>query len=153
MEGYFGWRPDLLEGFKSFFGTLWDEALLSPDLLEMLRLRIAQIHGCNAELAQAYAGSGFGEAKREALADWQQSDLFDESDRVLLSYADQIAFAHHAITDADAAAAKRALGEPAYVAYTIAITLFDALCRVRIVMDLPTANGAAPQPSASIPLR
>ncbi len=150
LEGYFGWRPELLDRFKAFYGALWDENLLDPGLLEMLRVRIAQIHGCEAELAIRYSGSGFSDKKLAALSHWRNSGLFDDTERALLAYAEQIPFAHHAITDDCAAEVRSHLGEARYVAYTIAVSLFDALCRTRMTMDLPAEGGDGAAPPASM---
>jgi alkylhydroperoxidase family enzyme len=155
IEGLLGWRPELLEQFRSFYGTLWDERLLDPALLEMLRLRIAQIHDCSAELAIVHSETGLSESKRAALADWRKSDLFDPRERVLLGYAEHIPFDHHLIEDNDAAAVRDALGEKGFVAYSLAVTLFDALCRLRIVMqlDASASDPALPPASAKAMLR
>lgn len=153
LEAYFGWRPELMEQFKSFYGTLWDDALIEPALLEMVRLRIAQIHGCSAELASRHTTCGFSNEKFEALSHWRNSDLFDERECALLAYAEQIPFAHTAISDEDAARVVEAIGEADYVAFSVAIGLFDALCRVKMVMHLPEGAkhpGAPPASEAGV---
>lgn len=151
LEAYFGWRPDLLDHFKGFYGRLWDEALLEPALLEMVRLRIAQIHGCRAELALRHTNCGFSEEKFQELSHWRNSDLFDDRERALLAYAEQIPFAHTAIPDEDAARVVEVIGEKDYVAFSVAVGLFDALCRVKMVMHLPETqkHPGAPPASAS----
>ena len=149
LEGYFGQRPDLLDQFKRFYGTFWDDKLLDPALLEMLRIAVARAHGCEAELAIRHEASGLSEAKRKALGNWRHSDLFDESERACLAYAERIPFEHTAITDAEAEAVKAALGEPGYVAFSVAVSMFDALCRVRMVMDLEGVQNGALHPPAS----
>ena len=77
------------------------------------------------------------------------SILFDESERACLAYAERIPFEHTAITDAEAEAVKAALGEPGYVAFSVAVSMFDALCRVRMVMDLEGVQNGALHPPAS----
>lgn len=144
IEGFLGWRPELLAQFRGFYGALWDEQLLDGALLDMLRIRIAQIHGCAAELDIRHAGSGFAEAKRDALVHWRSSELFSTRERVLLAYAEQIPFAHHLIADDDAATVRRELGDDGFVAYSLAVALFDALCRLRMVMQL---DGGATHPA------
>lgn len=149
LEGYFGWRPELLDHFKAFYGALWDEELLEPQLLELLRLRIAQIHGCEAELAVRFDGAGLSDDKLDALSHWRNSDIFDDKDRALLAYAEQIPFAHHAISDESAAEVRSHLGEAGYVAYSIAVSMFDSICRLKMVMAMATTGGNAAAPPAS----
>ncbi|MBD2843329.1 carboxymuconolactone decarboxylase family protein [Erythrobacter rubeus] len=148
-EEFFGHRADLMEEFKAFYGTLWDEAVLDPALLEMIRLAVARVHRCDAELAIRHEASGLSDAKRAALANWRSSDLFSDSERVCLAYAERIPFEHTAITDAEAEAVKDALGEAGYVAFSVAGSLFDAMCRVRMVMALEPVQGDALHPPAS----
>lgn len=150
LEAYFGWRPELMEQFKAFYGTLWDEALIEPALLEMARLRIAQIHGCNAELALRQTNCGFSDEKFEALSHWRNSDLFDDRERALLSYAEQIPYAHTAISDEDAAKVVEAIGEADYVAFSVAVGMFDAICRVKMVMHMSEGAKHPGAPPASV---
>lgn len=150
LEGYLGHGPALLAQFKRFYGALWDERLLDPALLEMLRLTIAKVHQCDAELVVRHETSGLSDVKRAALADWRNSDLFDPGERVCLAYAERIPFEHTAITDSEAAAVKDTLGEPGFVAFSVAVSLFDALCRVRLVLDLqPLPEGALHPPASA----
>ncbi len=149
LEAYFGHRPELLEQFRGFYGALWDEHMLDPALLEMIRLVIARIHKCDAELAIRHDSSGLSDAKRAALADWRASDLFDASEQACLAYVERMPFEHTAISDDEADAVRAALGEPGYVALSVAASLFDALCRVRLVLDLDQDPGDPAQPPAS----
>lgn len=149
IEGYFGLRPELLDRYRRFYGTLWDEELLDPGLLEMVRLRIAQIHGSRAEMAVRHRSTGLSPEKIDALAQWRGSDLFDDRDRVLLAYAEQIPFAHQMISDEDAAAVRDVLGDAGYVAFSVAVAMFDALCRVRLTMELAESGGDPMMPPAT----
>jgi alkylhydroperoxidase family enzyme len=139
----------LLEQFKGFYGALWDEDMLDPALLEMLRLAVAQVHQCTPELAIRHEASGLSDAKRAALSDWRSSAVFDAGEQACLAYAERIPFEHTAISDAEAQAVKSAIGEAGYVAFSVAVSLFDALCRVRMVMDMDSAAGDASAPPAS----
>lgn len=149
LEGYFGHRPELLARFRRFYGALWDERLLDPALLEMLRLTIARVHGCTAELAIVHEASGLPSEKRAALDNWSESDAFTGGERACLHYASRIPFEHTVISDAEAEAVKANLGEAGFVAFSVAVSLFDALCRVRMVMDLEPAPDDRAQPPAS----
>lgn len=101
-------RPELLAGFQAFYGGLWEQDALAPALLDDLRRRIEAQHT--------------GAATVDAIPP------------ELTAYADLIPFAHHAITDDQAAAVRATLGDPGYVAFSIAVALFDALYRAREVL-------------------
>ena len=122
-------RPEFLEGFAQFLGALRDERLLEPALYDRLRGQIASAHGDGPPLAPS-------------------SDE-NERMRTLLAYADKIPFAHHAITDDEAADVRALLGDAGYVAFTVAAALFDAITRAQHVHDQPTAH---PTSQASQPM-
>ena len=139
LEGVLGWNPALLEKFKRFHGLLWEDRLLEPELLEILRVRIAYLHGCAAELAIEHADSGLSPEKRAAVADWERSDAFSPKERALLSYADQIPFQHNFIGEDLAAEVRTHLDDRGFVAFSLAIAMFDALCRLRMTFGLEPA--------------
>ena len=56
LEQLFGHAPELLARYRAFRDSLADETLLSPRLQELCRLRIAAIHGCDAEWQRRNAG-------------------------------------------------------------------------------------------------
>jgi hypothetical protein len=60
FEQTLGLRPELLELYRAFYAELWSSGLVDPALLEVCRLRVAQLHRANGELGVRY------EAAREA---------------------------------------------------------------------------------------
>lgn len=140
LEGVLRWTPDLLDAFKAYYFSFWKESLLPADILEMLRIRIAQIHGCTSELAIRYPGAELDDGRRTALAKWRDADCFSEKERVLLAYAEKIPFEHHFISDEEAAAVREHLSDPEFVAFTVALSLFDALARLRLAFALIANN-------------
>ena len=88
------------------------EAALDPALAALIRQAVAAVHGM--DVAPDESG-------------------LDDGTRTVLAYARRMPFEHTAITDAEAAAAVAALGEPGYVAFSVVAALADAECRAGMV--------------------
>lgn len=137
FENLLSWRPELRDAFRRYYSTLWDDALLPARLLELVRLRIAQIHECPAELAVRHRTSSVTDEEVAALSAWKDAKFFSDAERVALAYAEQIPWGHHGISDEHAKALKQHLSEREYVAFTIAVCLFDGVCRLKNFFELP----------------
>ena len=145
-EAVLGQRPELLARYRDFYRTLWDDALVSRRVLELCRLRIASIHGCNQEWVIRDAEVTLNDVELGAL---EQGDFsaFSPEQQAALAVAEQIPYAHHQITDAEVAELNRALGSPAAVALLTALAFFDVTCRLKLVLDvdeLPTELSEPP---------
>ncbi|MCC6382864.1 MAG: carboxymuconolactone decarboxylase family protein [Dehalococcoidia bacterium] len=151
FDAVLGLRPELRDLFRRFYATPWDDDLLPRSVLELCRLRVAGVHDCAAELAIQDPEAGLTPEKRAALAHWQDSHAFSPLERAALAIAEKMPWQHHEISDADYAELRRHLDEPATVALTVALALFDAGCRLRLVLDVAPAP-AATAPSAARPL-
>lgn len=149
FEDVLSLTPHILETYREFYGTLWDDHLVPADILELCRLRVAQLHVCESELAIRDHDSGVTEFQVEQLSRWQESGAFSDSQRAALDYAELIPWQHHDVTDAMAEAVKAHLGEGGYVAFCFAVCFFDANCRLRQVLELPPVANAPGEPPAS----
>ena len=145
FEGWLQHRPELRELYKRFYGAPWDGGLVPRDLLELCRVRIAQLHTCEAELAVSDSGAGLSDEQRSAIDGWERAACFTAVQRCALALAEKMPWRHHEIDDAEFAEARRHLTDPQIVALTVAMALFDANCRLRLVFDL------APSPSEAVP--
>jgi alkylhydroperoxidase family enzyme len=158
FERVLGLRPNLLEDFKRFYALFWEQRLVDPVLLELCRLRVAQIHGCDAELRVRYQpalDAGLDEKKIAALASAGDSPLYSEAERACVAFAELFAMDPHAITDADAARVVAVLGDAGTVALVEALALFDGFMRFRLILgvDAPAQRVVAvPAPRAAGPI-
>lgn len=155
FEAAFGLRPNLFDDFRRFYALFWEARVLDPVLLELCRLRVAQIHGCEPELRLRYQpalDAGLSEEKIAALRDASHSPLYSEAERACIGFAELFAIDPHAIADADAARVVAALGEAGTVALVEALALFDGFARFRLMLGVE-APGASrvvvPAPSAA----
>lgn len=145
FDAVLGLRPELRDLFRRFYATPWDDSLLPRSLLELCRLRVAAIHDCQGELSIRDPQAGLSAEQLAALDSWQDLSAFSPLERAALAIAEKMPWQHHAIEDADFAELRQHLDEPATVALTVALALFDANCRLRIVLDVaPAAATTAP---------
>lgn len=122
--------PRVDERFRALEAMIWD-GRCDPALLEVCRVRIADLHGCASELAVQRADIG---SKRRAIADWPSAPEFSARDRVLLRFAEQFVLDPHGVTDADAAAVTEVLSPAEVAVFTTAIATFDAVCRLTLAL-------------------
>jgi alkylhydroperoxidase family enzyme len=156
LEGAFSLRQNLLDEFRRFYALFWEQRAVDPVILELCRLRIAQIHGCEPELRVRYQpalDAGLSEAKIAALSDASHSPLYREAERACVAFAELFAIDPHAIDDEDAARVVAALGEPGTVALVEALALFDGFARFRLMLgveppDAPRLVVPAPRADA-----
>lgn len=158
LERTFALRQNLFEDFRRFYALFWEQKLVDPVILELCRLRIAQIHGCDAELRLRYQPAldgGLGEEKIAALADASESPAYGEAERACVAFAELFAIDPHAIRDEDAARVVAALGDAGTVALVEALALFDGFVRFRLVLGVEppgTDRVVVPAPSGAGPI-
>jgi alkylhydroperoxidase family enzyme len=139
LEGAFSLRPNLFEDFRRFYALFWEQRALDPVILELCRLRVAQIHGCEAELRVRYQpalDAGLTEAKIAALPQASHSPLYSDAERACVAFAELFAIDPHAIADDDAARVVAALGDAGAVALVEALALFDGFARFRLMLGV-----------------
>jgi alkylhydroperoxidase family enzyme len=138
LDRGFGLRPELYQRYRDFVALFWEPRVLDPVILELCRLRVAQLHGCRSELGlrhRAALDAGLGEAKVAALAGGDESG-FEAAERACLRFTEMFVRDPHAIRDEDAAAVTAQLGEPGLVALAEALAVFDGFCRFRLILGV-----------------
>jgi len=142
FDAAFGLRPELYADYQAFVDLFWSRRLVDPTLLELCRVRVAQILGCEAEerrrTPQAMA-AGLDEARVAALADWQRSPLLTEVERACLRLTDGFVLDPHGVSDADAAAVAAHLSPKEMMALIEALAVFDGFTRFHLILGLEAA--------------
>jgi alkylhydroperoxidase family enzyme len=137
LDDVFGLCPELHARYREFAALFWTRTFFDRDVLELCRLRVAQLLGCSP-LPPPGAGVRLDEARRAALDAWADSDLFSERERACLTFADKFVLHPHAITDDDAAAVSRYLSPAEMVAFTEALALLDGFTRFCAMLGVRT---------------
>lgn len=149
LEEVLGLRPEL----EVLLGDYLDQAWSGCDavLLELCRLRIATLHGDVVQQRLRHdtaLAAGLTEDKVAALARHHDSPLFSELERACVSYAELYVIDVHSITDADADRVKAGMSDAEFVAFTVALGLFDGIGRFRLILGL----GEVAEPAAVGPI-
>jgi alkylhydroperoxidase family enzyme len=132
-----GAHADYAAALRDIDDALWAQDLVSPVVLEMCRLRIAQILGCAAALErrtpQATA-AGLDETLVASLARWTAASGFDSRTRTCLEYAEQLLIDAQGVGDEQAQAVIAEIGEAGFLVLTYACGLFETTQRARLVL-------------------
>jgi alkylhydroperoxidase family enzyme len=138
VEALLSLRPDLSILYQDLLERLWTTTGFDPVVLELCRLRQAQLLGCEPEYARRtpYAlAAGFDDDLADALPSWPTSPAFDATARACLAYTEAFVIDPHGVDDDQAEAVKAQTGEDGLVALTMALGLFDGLCRLRLCLE------------------
>jgi alkylhydroperoxidase family enzyme len=134
-----GLEPVVFEQLVALEAAIWDVGGFDPVLLELVRLRIAQLVQAPAELARRTpeaVAAGLDEGTVAELTQWPTSPRFDERDRAVLAWTEQWVIDASQMTDADAARLTGALTESECATLSTALALFEALTRTRVALGL-----------------
>jgi len=147
----FGLRPDLYGPFREFYAVFWRDRLVDPVVLELCRLRVAQLLGCGSELQVRYQPAASARSAEEAdfteepvltdemvdeLAQWPTSEHFTDAHRAALAFAEQFVIDPQGIKGAVRDELRAHFALPEVVAITEALALFDGFIRFRLVLGV-----------------
>ena len=123
--------PNLASARDALRASLWDRPHLPAAVLELCRLRLAQLHG--SEQDAAFEERAVPSEQRAALRTWNSSSLFGDAERACLSFAEIYAMDASALTDAQAEAVKSHYGDAGLVALIEALGVFDGAIRINLL--------------------
>lgn len=132
--------PDYKAQFDALYGALWSLPQIPAPVLELCRLRLAQLHDCAAEWQREEVA--LPRAQRDELTRWHKSPAFSEAERACLEFTEVYAMDPASISDAQADAVKAHFGDAGLVALIEALGLFFGLTRLSLLWQL------TPQPAA-----
>jgi alkylhydroperoxidase family enzyme len=146
FERVFSLRPNLYEAWREFAAVFWEKRLVDPVILELCRLRVAQLHRAryplSTRMSEARDG-GLDEARIGALERWWESDAFAPLERACLRFAEQFVVDAKSMEDPVAAPVVEALGDAGSVAFVEALAIFDGFSRFCCMLDVAPREAAA----------
>jgi alkylhydroperoxidase family enzyme len=145
FERVFALRPNLFEAWKSFAAVFWEKRLVDPVILELCRLRVAQLHRARYPLSirRPEASAAGLDARIAGLERWWESDAFTPLERACLRFAEQFVVDAKAMEDALASPVVEALGDAGTVAFVEALAIFDGFSRFCCMLDVAPSEAAA----------
>ena len=128
--------PDVARQLAAADVAAWKA--VDPVLLELCRLRVAMLLGCEAELqvrTPAATAAGLDEATIAELSRWPTSDRFGSRERACLAFCEQFVIDVANLDDALAAAVAAELGADGLVDFTNALLVVEQRQRLRLAWE------------------
>lgn len=139
LAGVLAINPALRQAWQGYRRAIWSQPHLPITILELCRLRLAQLHRCSEQWQTRNIDAhraGVSDAKLEQLGNWHRDPQYDTAERACLEFTEIYFQDPQAITDPQADAVKQHVGESGLVALVQALGLFDAQCRLALLLDI-----------------
>ena len=124
--------PEAYQALAGLHEAVW--ASLEPSLLELVRLRYAQLLDDPDEFARRTPAAALDEAKVAALRDWPTSPLFSAAERSVLALAEQMCGDVAGVTQADVDAVLAHYGPATTYGLVQALYALDFHQRLRLAV-------------------
>jgi AhpD family alkylhydroperoxidase len=137
LDAVYGLAPEAYARHKDLLAHIWQPGLIDPVVLELCRLRVAQIVRCERELAARTpeaAAAGLDEDKIALLPQWPSSPAFSDAERAALSFAEMYVVDPGSVTDAQCADVTAHFTPSEVAVLTTAIAVFDAMARLQVAL-------------------
>jgi alkylhydroperoxidase family enzyme len=146
FERVFGLRENLFAAWREFASLLWEKRLAPPVILQLVQLRVRQLHGLalGAHRMSEALEAGWDETRVAELHTWWKSARFDAAERACLRLAEQFVLDAKGITDDEVAPVRAALGDASVVALALALAIFDGFTRFQKMLGIAEASAASP---------
>lgn len=129
-------RPELAEAHDALHAAVWASSV-PAETLELCRLRMAQLLDARRAMAErSPQASSLDEGRIAELGRWATAACFTDDERACLGFAELFVLDHHSITDEQSAAVVAALGEPGFVAFTTALSVWENQHRLDIALGV-----------------
>ncbi|MGY1495924.1 carboxymuconolactone decarboxylase family protein [Streptomyces sp. QTS52] len=137
LDQVWGLRSDFYKLFLEDYGR--SLARLDPVLVELCRVRIAQLVESDFDLALRYkpaSEAGLTEEKISALSDYPTSDLFSGRERNCLEFTEQFVIQSSSISDDDVARVQTVVSPEEFIYLCKALSVMDQFARANSAFRL-----------------
>jgi AhpD family alkylhydroperoxidase len=146
--------PKLFGAVAVLYGVLDRKGSpLPPTLRSLVTVRVSQINWCAfcVDINSATLANRCGSmAKVEKLAQWRESDLYDEKERVALEYTEAVTYSDQHVSDALMARLSHFFDEDSIIELTGLIAFQNLSSKFNSALDVPAQGFCTiPQHSAS----
>jgi hypothetical protein len=129
---------ELTNAYDAVWNMFWQQKYIPPPVLELCRLRLAQLHRANAELSiRQIPASAAEEAKIQNLLNgtWLKDTNFSGAELAVLEFAEIYGQDPSALSDDNTAAIKQYYGETGLVCLIEALGFIDGRIRLGLVFS------------------
>lgn len=134
-------RPggELARAYAAFCDAAWQQPHVPAGVLELCRIRLAQLHGAGGELDRRHpAAAGVPEIERKSRSlragGWLRDGVLNDAELAAIGFTELYAQGAAAVTDDAAADVKRHFGEPGLVALIEALGVIDGRIRLGLML-------------------
>jgi alkylhydroperoxidase family enzyme len=124
---------DVRDDMRAAHDAAWQAT--DPRLLELCRVRMAELLGCTAEATARTASAEVDPAALDAIAAWPTDTRFDARDRACLAFAEHFVIDVASLDDTTAAAVREHLGDQGLQDFVSALLVLEQRIRLRLVWD------------------
>jgi len=124
--------PQVGRRFLGLGNAILLKGVVPPNLRELVILRVGQINEANYEWTQHVPialGAGVRQEQIDALAEWEHSPEFNETEKAILRYTDEETL-NCRVGDENFAAVREILSEEETVELTTTIGYYGMVCRI-----------------------
>ena len=133
------------EYYAIFMGDFNDSiARVNPALLELCRIRIAQLVESEFDLSLRYEPAELSEEKITAIPDYAESALFSDRERAVLEYTEQFVIQSSSISDDDVARVQAHVTPEEFIYLTKALGVIDQFARANSAFRIAEARTVPP---------
>jgi alkylhydroperoxidase family enzyme len=122
-------HPDVADALDVAHRAAW--AAVDHRLLELCRVRVAQLLGCDDEANARTSGVEVSADEAAAVSRWPTSPCFDARDRAVLAWCEQFVIDVASMDDATVAAVKDHVGDGGLIDLTSALLVIEQRQRLR----------------------
>ena len=129
-------QPEVAQSLERLHEAAW--SVVDPVLLELCRLRIAKLLGCEVEQGlrtEAAVAAGLGEATVDDLPAWPTSERFGRRERACLAFCEQFVIDVSGMSDELAFAVSDELGPQAFRDFVSALLVIEQRQRLRLAYE------------------
>lgn len=134
--------PKLFATVAMLYGALDRKSSpLNPALRSLVTIRVSQINWCQfcVDINSATLAKRSGSLiKAEKVAQWRESDLFSEKEKVVLEYTEAVTYSDQQVTDELIDRLKRFFDEDAVVELTGLIAFQNMSSKFNSALDVPS---------------
>jgi alkylhydroperoxidase family enzyme len=124
---------DVRDDMRAAHDAAWQA--IEPRLLELCRVRMATLLGCDAEAKVRTDGAGVEPERYAAIPSWPTDPRFDACERACLAFAEHFVIDVASLDDHTAGAVREHLGDQGLQDFASALLVIEQRIRLRLVWD------------------
>ena len=137
LDNVYGLLPEAYARHKALVDHIWRPGLIDPVVLELCRLRVAQVIRSPRDLearTPAAAAAGLTEDKISRLSLWPTASDYTAAERAALCFAEMYVIDPGSVTDAMTEDVKAHFTPSEVAVLTTGIAVFDAIARFQVAL-------------------